>query len=72
MVIAYALAIATSGQATRVLLAGFDGYVADDPRRHETDVIFQAYQATDSHVPLMAITPTLYEIPSTSVYGLFD
>lgn len=72
MVIAYALAIATSGQASRILLAGFDGYAADDPRRHETDVIFQAYQATDSHVPILAITPTLYEIPSISVYGLLD
>ncbi len=72
MVIAYALAIATSGQASRILLAGFDGYAADDPRRHETDVIFQAYQAADSHVPILAITPTLYEIPSISVYGLLD
>ena len=72
LVIAYVLAIAASGQASRVLLAGFDGYAADDPRRHETDVIFQAYQATEGHVPILAITPTLYEIPSTSVYGLID
>lgn len=70
VVIAYALAIASSGQALRILLAGFDGYAADDLRRHETDSIFQVYQATDSHVPILAITPTLYDIPVASIYGL--
>lgn len=72
LVIAYALAIATSGQATRILLAGFDGYGADDPRRQEVDAVFHAYQITDFSVPILAITPTLYEIPSVSVYGLLD
>lgn len=69
LVIAYALAIATSGQASRILLAGFDGYAADDPRYHEAEHIFQAYQASHSRVPIFAITPTLYEVPSISVYG---
>ena len=32
LVIAYALSIATSGNASRILLAGFDGYGSDDPR----------------------------------------
>jgi len=35
LVIAYALAIASSGKAKRVILAGFDGYGADDPRTKE-------------------------------------
>ncbi|MFM6278818.1 MAG: hypothetical protein ACKN9K_10785, partial [Dolichospermum sp.] len=35
LVIAYALAIATSGQASRIFLAGFDGYGADDLRNNE-------------------------------------
>lgn len=72
LVIAYALAIATSGQASRILLAGFDGYSADDPRYHEAEHIFQVYQASDSHVPILAITPTLYEVPGISVYGHLD
>lgn len=35
LVIAYALAIITSGKATQVLMSGFDGYGADDPRSQE-------------------------------------
>ena len=30
--LAYALALANSGKARRILMAGFDGYLADDPR----------------------------------------
>jgi 4-hydroxy 2-oxovalerate aldolase len=70
LVIAYALAIATSGQAKSIYLAGFDGYGADDPRRQEADKIFNAYQAAAGALPLLAITPTLYELTSTSVYSL--
>lgn len=70
LVIAYALAIATSGQGKTIYLAGFDGYGADDPRRQEADKIFQAYQAMPDALPLLAITPTLYELASTSVYSL--
>ena len=70
LVIAYALAIATSGQAKSIYLAGFDGYGADDPRRQEADKIFHAYQAAAGALPLLAITPTLYELNSTSVYSL--
>ena len=35
LVLSYALAIATSGKAKQIILAGFDGYGADDPRRKE-------------------------------------
>jgi 4-hydroxy 2-oxovalerate aldolase len=70
LVIAYALAIATSGKANQILLAGFDGYGADDPRRQETDNIFRLYESSEGAKPISAITPTLYEIPSTSVYAL--
>jgi hypothetical protein len=40
LVLSYALAIATSGKAKRIFLAGFDGYGADDPRRKEVDNVF--------------------------------
>ncbi len=70
LVIAYALAVASSGKASRVLLAGFDGYGADDPRRTEADKIFHAYQDAKNTVPLLAITPTLYSLETTSVYAL--
>lgn len=72
LVIAYALAIATSGKANSIYLAGFDGYSADDPRRQEADKIFHAYQSASGALPLLAITPTLYELASTSVYSFND
>lgn len=70
LVVGYALAVATSGKAKRVLLAGFDGYSADDPRRIEDDMIFKAHAEMDSAVNLLAVTPTLYNVPSSSIYAL--
>lgn len=70
LVVAYALAIAASGKATRVLLAGFDGYSADDPRSAEVEKLLSGYQQTDGAPALLAITPSRYKLPSTSVYSL--
>lgn len=70
LVVAYALAIATSGQATQILLAGFDGFSADDPRMAEMDELFASYQQAQGSIPILAITPTRYKIPATTVYAL--
>ncbi len=70
LVLGYALAVASSGQAKRLLLAGFDGYSSDDPRRIENDMIFRAHKDMDSAVTLLAVTPTLYNIPLTSIYAM--
>jgi len=70
LVIAYALAIATSGKAKRILLAGFDGYGADDPRTTEIQQLFSAYSANAAHVDIVSITPTRYLIPVHSIYGM--
>ncbi|MDX1347272.1 MAG: aldolase catalytic domain-containing protein [Thiomicrorhabdus chilensis] len=69
LVIAYALAIATSGKALSISLVGFDGYSAEDPRRKEVEEIFQIYQNHADSLPLLSLTPTLYEIPVASVYA---
>jgi 4-hydroxy 2-oxovalerate aldolase len=69
LVIAYALAIAASGKASRVLLAGFDGYSSDDPRRQEMDDLLDMYMKAEGALPLLSITPTRYKIPTTSVYA---
>lgn len=69
MVIAYALAIATSGQASKILLAGFDGYGADDPRNYEMDDLLSKYLQADQALPLQSITPSRYQIPQTSIYA---
>jgi len=70
LVISYALAIATSGKTKRILLAGFDGYGADDPRRKEIDNVFKLYKQAEASVDFFSITETHYEIPIKSIYGL--
>lgn len=70
LVIAYVLGAATSGRAARVLLAGFDGYPAGDPRSREMDELLQAYAQVAEARPLLAITPSRYKLSSTSVYAL--
>ena len=70
LVIAYALAIAASGKASRILLAGFDGYSSDDPRTSEMDKLLSDFQKNKDAPPLLAITNTRYKLQSTSVYSM--
>jgi 4-hydroxy 2-oxovalerate aldolase len=70
LVVAYALAMATSVKASRILLAGFDGYGADDPRTAEMEELLAAYKAATGALPVVSITPTRYNITSSSVYAL--
>lgn len=69
LVVAYALAIATSGRAKRIYLAGFDGFGADDLRAVEMNELLEQYQLCTGAIELAAITPTRYKIPVTSVYS---
>lgn len=70
LVVAYSLAIATSGQAKSILLAGFDGYAADDPRNREMDGLVKLYTGGTGALPISAITPTKYAIENRSVYAM--
>lgn len=70
LVIAYALAVATSGNAKQILLAGFDGYAADDPRTAELQQLFDIYRASSGSRPLISVTPTRYSIPVRSIYAM--
>lgn len=70
LVLGYALAIAASGKATRILLAGFDGYGSDDPRSIEVDNLMNSFSKVENTPPLLAVTPTQYKIESTSIYAL--
>ncbi|WP_416140898.1 aldolase catalytic domain-containing protein [Halomonas sp. HK25] len=70
LVVGYALAVATSGEAQRVLLSGFDGYGAGDPRSQEMHQLLEQYQAAEGALPMTAITPTRYGLHSESVYAL--
>lgn len=70
MVIAYALAVATSGQVNEILMAGFDGYTADDPRNREMDRLLEAYQQHPQARALTAVTPSRFRLNQVSIYGL--
>ena len=71
-VFAYALAVASAGNASRVLLAGLDGYADGDPRRAEDQLVLNRFQEDEGTAPLLAITPTAFDLPSASVYALLD
>lgn len=69
-VITYALSIATSGNASKILLAGFDGYDAGDSRNTEMTEIFSLYSNSEEALPITAITPTCYQINKSSIYQM--
>ena len=70
LVAAYALAVVTSGGASRLMLAGFDGYGPKDLREKDMSQIFEFYNGTIEALAIQAVTPTTYPIPSVSIYGL--
>lgn len=70
LVFAYTLAILASGKAKRVLLAGFDGYGADDPRNNEMHHILNEFKTKNTELELIAVTKTRYEVPTKSIYSL--
>lgn len=69
LAIGYALGLATSAGARRVLLAGADGYPAGDPRQEEMLHLLDEYLRTPSSIDLVALTPTTYPIAQSSLYA---
>lgn len=72
LVIVYALSAASSGNARRIFLAGFDGYAPGDPRNIEMDEILTQFLDIKNIPELLAITPTRYNVSSTSIYALLE
>ena len=71
LVLAYALAVAQSGGASRILMAGFDGYSAGDPRNGEIEAMLTAYRAAVPESVVRSITPTAFKgLSARSVYGI--
>ena len=68
--VAYALSIATSGKASRILLAGFDGYDYNDRRTKIVNNLFFSYSANKKAKKIISITPTSYNFTSTSIYAI--
>ncbi len=69
LVAAYVMALAEAGGASRILLAGFDGYDPADPRQEEMAQVLRCYQARPAALPLLAVTPTTYSVPKGSIYS---
>ncbi len=70
LTVAYALSVAITAQASRIILAGVDGYDANDKRQQEMIHLFQLIQEYYHEKEIMAITPTSYPINKGSVYAL--
>ena len=68
--VAYALSIASSGDASRILLAGFDGYGQSDRRTRIVNELFFLYTSNNKSKKIVSITPTSYNFTTTSVYAL--
>jgi 4-hydroxy 2-oxovalerate aldolase len=71
LVLAYALAVATCGRATRILMAGFDGYPDGDPRNDETASILEAFFKESVGTKILSLTPTKHKIEKVSIYAEF-
>lgn len=71
LVLAYALAVAKSGKASRIIMAGFDGFERGDVRNDEVETIFSIFKDSDCKHELFSVTPTKYKnLPTKSIYAL--
>lgn len=70
--VAYALALCIVGAASRVWLAGFDGYAAGDARQEEMVDVLKRVRAHHTRPEMIAITPTTYPIDQGSVYAPYE
>ena len=68
--VAYALSIAASGRAKQIFLAGFDGYQKTDRRSKIVDEILFNYSSSQGSPPIIAVTPSSYNIKKKSIYTL--
>ncbi len=70
LAISYALGICGSGQTPRILMAGFDGFNSEDPRRRDVDHVLKLFTENTHSPQITSVTPTLYDIPITSIFLL--
>jgi len=68
LALAYAVSVATAGGASKILLAGVDGYESNDPRQQEMVEMLEGYEKISASLPLSAITPTTYPVDQRSIY----
>jgi len=66
---AYAIALSVIGGASRVYLAGFDGYAANDYRQSDMVSTLEAIKETLDPNYLISLTPTTYPIAQGSIFA---
>ncbi|GGX60322.1 aldolase catalytic domain-containing protein [Saccharospirillum salsuginis] len=69
LVMGYVLSVCVSGQASKLYLAGFDGFSAEDPRYEEIQSMLSKFYESESTIPMESITPTRFTIPMRSIYS---
>jgi 4-hydroxy 2-oxovalerate aldolase len=72
LVLPFALLVALSGGAREVMLAGFDGYPESDPRRKIEQTMIDKILEMGSAPKIRAVTPTEFDLPQSSIYGLMQ
>jgi 4-hydroxy 2-oxovalerate aldolase len=65
----YALALVMAGGADEILLTGFDGFEAADPRQGEMIEIIHLFTELDGAPEITALTPTNYPVNRSSIYS---
>jgi 4-hydroxy 2-oxovalerate aldolase len=69
VVAGYAIALATAGGASKVLLAGLDGFDHADPRQLSMCEMLTVAQSQPSTPTIVALTPTTYPVVESSLYA---
>ena len=69
LVAAYAIALATEGGASRILLAGLDGFTHGDPRQDVMSEVLRTAQSQPKTPSLASITPTTHPVRESSLYA---
>ncbi|MSR76818.1 MAG: aldolase [Candidatus Omnitrophica bacterium] len=69
LVAAYVFALGISSGASRILLAGFDGYDYQDPRHKEMEHILNLYKKIPLAPSIISVTPTTYSVTQSSIYS---
>ena len=67
LAIAYALSISIAGNASKIYLAGFDGFEIYDPRQDEMLEVFELFKSISS-IPMISITKTNYPLEKRTIH----
>jgi 4-hydroxy 2-oxovalerate aldolase len=62
--------VATSGKASKILLAGFDGYREKDERNKIVNDIFLKYSESSKKTSIVSVTPSNYNLKKISIYAI--